>query len=95
MKYSCYSDPSHAWVKVPIETLMELGIHTNISKFSFKKGEYAYLEEDRDLGIFIEAMKKAGKSVTFKEYPTDRQSRVRGYDSYTGEVQCNANVCKI
>lgn len=84
MKFNLYSDPGHAWCKVPIELLMELGIHIHISKYSYKLGQHAYLEEDRDLSVFMDAMKKSGKSVTFHEHrPTKNDSRIRKYDSYS------------
>ncbi|MCP4374000.1 MAG: hypothetical protein GY797_38735 [Deltaproteobacteria bacterium] len=85
MQFVFYSDPGHGWVKVPVVLLRQLKITDKISRFSYCRGDYAYLEEDSDAGIFIEAMKKASKEVSFKESSTDRQSRIRNYNSYEKE----------
>jgi len=66
--------------------IKELGIVDKISKHSYYRCSWVYLEEDSDAGIFIEAMKKANKEVTFKEHHTDRQSRIRNYFHYTKEL---------
>lgn len=82
MKFDYYSDPGHGWVKVPIKELKELEIADKISPWSYMKGDYAYLEEDKDVYIFMMAMKKVGKPVSFREHNTDRQSKIRNYTSY-------------
>jgi hypothetical protein len=82
MKFDIYADPSHAWCKVSLKKLLELGIAEHISRFSYVHGDFAFLEEDRDLQVFIEAMKKAGRSVSFREHHADRSSRIRRYESY-------------
>lgn len=83
MQFIYYSDPSHGWVKVSIKKLLELGITEHISKYSYINGVYAFLEGDKDLETFREAMEKAGQSVTFKEYTTNKSSRIRHHDSYS------------
>ena len=44
-------DPGHAWLAVPRATIAGLGI----SSFSFVDGDTAYLEEDCDAGLWLEA----------------------------------------
>lgn len=83
MQIAFYSDPAHGWGKVSIKKLLELGITEHISKYSYIHGDSAFLEEDRDLETFLKAMEKAGQSVTFKEYPTNRVSKIRNHDSYS------------
>ena len=45
-----FADPSHAWGKVKRSMLERLGVDREISPYSYQRGEFAYLEEDRDLG---------------------------------------------
>jgi len=53
--YLFISTPAHGWLKVPLSELEELGIRNKISAYSYKDSLYAYLEEDCDLTMFIEA----------------------------------------
>lgn len=77
-------DPGHGWVKVPKALLKELGIEARISSYSYQRGDYAYLEEDVDAGIFIVAFKEAkGDTPKFRERMSDKTSRVRGYDVFS------------
>ena len=63
--YTFYSDPGHSWLKVKISELVELNIQDKISIYSYINGEYAYLEEDCDAGIFLRA--KFGQDITGAE----------------------------
>lgn len=53
--YRYLEDAGHAWLEVPIAVVEALGIENHISQYSFRKGKYAYLEEDSDAPKFIEA----------------------------------------
>lgn len=77
-----YSDPSHAWLKVSYAELEKLGIKANISSWSYRRGDWAYLEEDTDAGVYIIAMNKLGKTVAFNEQHTNRSSKIRSYNPY-------------
>lgn len=77
-----YCDPGHGWVKVPIKTLVKLGIADKISRYSYQRGLYAYLEEDCDLSTLYAAADKQGINITLKEYHTNKQSKIRSYDNY-------------
>ena len=50
-KYTFISDPGHAWLRVPLAEIRGL----DISSFSFRDANYAYLEEDLDAGTFMRA----------------------------------------
>lgn len=54
-KFDFYSDPSHGWLKVQRKELVELGIESQISGYSYQKGDAVYLEEDSDASQFIDA----------------------------------------
>lgn len=74
------SDPGHAWAKVKIKELYDLNIAHKISQFSYMRGDYAYLEEDCDLGVYVEALKNKGIEYKMECISNgNKQSRVRNY----------------
>ena len=80
--YNFYMDPGHGWAKVKVSELIALGISNAISAYSYRKGDYAYLEEDCDLARFYEAQKARGINVRFNVHSSSRSSRIRNYDRY-------------
>ena len=82
MKFEMYSDPSHSWLKVPINFLDTLKIKRRISKYSYVKGDFVYLEEDCDFRVFVQAMQDEGRSFEIVEKHSNRMSRIRSYQSY-------------
>ncbi len=92
-KYDALSDPGHAWVSIPLKDIVELGIQDQISSSSYMKGGRAYLEEDADLSLFMEAAKKAGWDVTLKSKPqAERASRIRSYGGYDAGFAEGINI---
>jgi hypothetical protein len=81
-KYDFFSDPGHGWLKVPKAELVKLGIVDKISKYSYMRGDCAFLEEDADATLFIEEMEKRGFKVEFRESNADKDSRIRNYESF-------------
>lgn len=61
LTFKLHTDPGHAWLEVSRALVAELGILEHISPYSYQMGPKVYLEEDRDLAIFLEAMNAAGK----------------------------------
>lgn len=78
-----YADPGHAWLKVPHKLLSEINLTASISCHSYKRGDFAYIEEDCDGQILTEALKKNGITFKFKEFHTNKQSKIRSYIPYT------------
>ena len=74
-----FSDPGHGWARVKRAELIKFGIENDISTYSYQRGEFAYLEEDCDLGVYLEALKKHGYTYKFKEYTTNKRSKIRSY----------------
>lgn len=75
------SDPGHAWLRVPIKKLFELGLADKISTYSYLRNQHAYLEEDNDAWVFLEAIGKTPKD--FKDRScTNNYSRIRNYYLY-------------
>lgn len=81
IKRTVYADPGHAWLKVPTHELYQLGIATKISRYSYRRGNTAYLEEDCDLGRYVEAWRARGVTVEFEEVHQD-PTPIRNYRPY-------------
>ena len=82
MKLNIYADPGHAWCRVPRALLVKLDIADKVSTYSYQRGDSVYLEEDCDLSLLIQALKAKGKTVEFKEFHTNKRSKIRSYDYY-------------
>jgi len=80
-----YTDPGHGWLKVSLQELQDLGIIHCISEYSYIHGHNAYLEEDCDMGVYLDAMDRDGKRVQFVDRHTDKTSRIRKYRMYSIE----------
>jgi len=82
--FDFYADPGHGWAKVPMDTLRALNIAGLITQYSYRKGDFAYLEEDCDLETFVRAYQNMhGISPKFHATTSDRSSRIRSYPLYT------------
>ena len=85
------SDPGHGWLSVKQADLLELGIVDKISRYSYLDGSRAYLEEDCDAGLYIDAAKKAGWDLNIKQ--SYRKSFNRALGSYeAGFVKSPINI---
>lgn len=84
-----YQDPSHGWVKIHKSWLSLLAIEDKISRYSYMRKNYAYLEEDCDLSTLFAAADAAGIKIVLREYHTDKQSKIRSYASYNYMRQDN------
>ena len=81
--YVFHTDPGHGWLAVPFKDLYALGIEDKISGYSYVKGKTAYLEEDCDAAVFINAYKaKFGKMFAFRESYKER-TQIRYFKDYT------------
>jgi len=54
--YRFIVDPGHGWLEVPLVKLNKLGIMHEISGYSYRHKNMAYLEEDCDASVFIDAI---------------------------------------
>ena len=59
-RYRFISTPGHGYLKADIKQLEELGIADKITAFSYVSlnGKTIYLEEDCDMGVFLDALGK-------------------------------------
>jgi hypothetical protein len=80
------SDPGHGWVKVPKSLLSDLLISREISRYSYERGAFAYLEEDCDASKFQKAFLDCfGFPPKYRErVAREKRSKIRGYDTYQG-----------
>lgn len=81
-RFSCFADPGHAWLRVPLELIAHLGIGPQVSACSYTRGRWAYLEEDCDAPLFVRAYEARYGSPAVRSVTTDRRSRIREYASY-------------
>jgi len=85
LKLQHMADPGHGWTPVGYGDLMSLGIECNISSYSYitRDGCVVYLEEDCDVGVYIEALKKVypGLEIQWDESYHD-DDRIRGLPCY-------------
>jgi hypothetical protein len=83
MKLTFHTDPGHGWVECPISLINELNIKNKISPYSYRRGDKAFLEEDCDAGLLIDALKAKGETVEIAEKNEPRnESFVRNLPSF-------------
>lgn len=78
-----YADPAHGWLKVSLKDLDKLGIKDKISECSYYRGEFAYLEEDCDMNVYIYAMRALGYKVNIVYHSSNRSSVVRNFENFS------------
>ena len=77
-----YNDPGHGWLKVKISLLRKLEIADKITNYSYMRNNYAYLEEDQDVSLFIATMEKNNIPYSIKGFNTNNRSKIRSYSRY-------------
>ena len=77
-----FADPGHAWARFPKAKLVQLGIADKISTYSYQSGINAFLEEDCDLSLLLVTLRDRGYEIKFNESHTNRQSKIRGYNTF-------------
>ena len=80
--FKFYTDPGHGWVAVKIELIRELGVLDQISTYSYYRGLTAFLEEDCDATIFLDAYKAKYGEFDLQYKHTDKRSPIRSYDRF-------------
>ena len=53
-----YFDSGHGWLEVNYQELIDLGITKRITNWSYRDDKKVYLEEDIDVGTYIDAVKE-------------------------------------
>jgi len=85
--FAFIQDPGHGWLRVPKAEFDAMNISDKISGYSYQSDKYVFLEEDADMGIFMDAREKAGIVTKVKPYQNkSRESKIRKYPSYKPAV---------
>jgi len=83
LSFTFYQDPGHGWLRAPKKLLFDLGIHRDISTFSYHNGKYAYLEEDCDAAKLINKLEETTTQFEIKTSRNNNSSHIRNYDRFT------------
>ena len=81
-----HQDPGHGWLEV--DRILLSGLNLNISPFSYQKnlkngdGGKVFLEEDRDMTLFLHALSSKGIEVVLNTKRLNRDHYIRNYESY-------------
>jgi hypothetical protein len=75
-------DPGHGWLEVPVSELRRVGVHKDISPYSYRNGKMAYLEEDYDMPAYLLAVRARGEPRPVLEEVYEDDTPIRKYDSY-------------
>lgn len=75
--YTFHTDPGHGWLEVPLADVQRFGLANKISSYSYRQGDTAYLEEDCDAHLFVQALKDSGSEFKYRENATNADSFIR------------------
>ncbi len=84
--YKFHEDPGHGWLQVEKKELQRLKIADKVTPCSYQRGVWAYLEEDCDAALFLNAKKAAGEPVELDEIVYNDDAPCRSYDGYSDEA---------
>lgn len=94
--FDVYSDPGHGWVKVPFKTLVDLNLVDRISHYSYCRNGHAYIEEDSDFSLLLQALLARGITPKFREHiGRTRPSKIRTYERYIPQAVRNYFAVKL
>lgn len=81
--FTYITDSGHGWVKVPLKDIVNLGLVNDIGGYSYKRGDYVYLEEDCDYPKVLRELRARGVEVKYRLINCKtRPSRIRNYEHY-------------
>lgn len=91
IQFLYHTDEGHGWIEVYVSDLVKYDVVKDISRYSYVKGEKAYLEEDCDATVFLNKLKQNNVHFTIKELHRQR-SPIRNYRSFNPliiEIEAN------
>ena len=77
-----HNDGGHGWLECGRELITSTGIASDISEYSYQRGNNVYLEEDCDMPLLFNALRKRNIAVVVNDMYQD-ESPVREYARYT------------
>jgi hypothetical protein len=82
LHYTKFNDPGHGWLEVPIADLMFVDLApSDFTPYSYRRGQYLYLEEDCDASKFIKALRETSLDFHITDLHTNDESPIRNYRS--------------
>ena len=80
-EYTFHSDPSHAWLAVPLQEFLDSGAEVSRYSYYAKSRDMVFLEEDLDAYRFLKAKGLIGEdgqpTIMIEEQHTDSLSFIR------------------
>lgn len=77
-----HTDPAHGWLEVNRHELIALGIDQQVSPYSYQNRDAVYLEEDRDMGLYLAAHGPQWRDMIEITESYRERSHVRNYAGY-------------
>jgi len=77
-----HNDGGHGWLECGRELISSADIADKISKYSYQRGDNVYLEEDCDMPLLLDALRKRSIGVVVNDMYQD-ESPVREYERFT------------
>jgi hypothetical protein len=79
MELAYIQDPGHGWIACSASLVRDLGIAHQISRYSYldRPSGTAYLEEDCDAGLLIDALRAAGIQYSIREVHCNSDAKLR------------------
>ena len=82
-KLMMFEDPGHGWCRVRRAEKLFQKVAKEITSYSYQRGDYVYLEEDYDLGLYYKACVEAGYEIEWVyNVARERMSKIRSYQHY-------------
>ena len=70
-------DPGHGWFAADVQSLEALGLADKITRYSYRDGDLAWLEEDLDGPAYLRALAKSGRAYQIIETHTRSDAWIR------------------
>jgi hypothetical protein len=80
--YVYHQDSGHGWLEVPARELQIMGFQDQITPYSYLHQGKAYLEEDLDMGTFLNIRKLLPRPVDIQYNYMNGMCRIRDYPHY-------------
>ena len=78
--YTMHTDPGHGWLEVPLSEVKRLRL--DVSPYSYRKGAMAYLEEDCDFSLWLNAKRAAGEPFKIQDVHSNDYSPIREFERF-------------
>jgi hypothetical protein len=70
-EFTVLADLGHEYLSVPYQDVIDAGLETRISRFSYRNKSHAFLEQDNDAPLFLEVLRDKCIEYTLKDKEVD------------------------